>query len=245
MSRIVRRPVTLFGFAFLLLLLPIWWRFCRPPVLPLLAQGPAHAQDFEVKAIRAGLDANALAAAGVSGASTTSLMHSVDQYLLAHPAELTSADSAYANALVESDRLQRLIQSGLGTEQDVTTYQSQSAALSTSTVQRDAALDAIFNTGAAGLTQGQRLALSKIRANRNWNLAIEFMTVDRSEPEWVNLRGTLAYERISGQDGVSLDPEAQAQLATWRADPTVAAAATSLGTNLSAVTAAWNAATHD
>ena len=59
------------------------------------------------------------------------------------------------------------------------------------------------------------------------------------------VREALANERISAADEVQLDPAVATQLATWRADPSVSVAATSLGTNLSSVTNAWNAAMHE
>lgn len=245
MSRLIKKPFTLFGLAFILLLIPFWWRV-RAPVAAML-QGPpqVHAANLEVATIRAGLDAKALAAAGMSAPGVSPLVSAVNTYLLAHPADLSSADEAYGNARREVDRLQRLIQSGQGTQEDVTAYQTQKAALTAATSQRAAALNAIFEAGTAGLTQGQRLALTKIRSNRNWEVAIEFLPVERSGADWVRVREALANERISAGDGVVLDPAVASQLAIWRADPAVASATTSLGTNLPAVTSAWNAAMHE
>jgi hypothetical protein len=247
MSRIVRRPVTLFSFAFFLLAIPIWWHF-RAPILPLpaYAQGQQHAADLEVSTIRAGLDAKALAAAGVSAQATTSLVQALNTYLLAHPADLSAADTGYANARRESDRLQRLIQSGQGSAEDVTSYQTQSAALASATTQRQTALDALFNAGTANLSEGQKATLSTIRANRaSWDSPLEFLTVDRSQQEWVHLRDCLANERIAIELPDTLDQGMQAELATWRAVGAVASASTSLNANLASVTAAWNAAMHE
>jgi hypothetical protein len=147
---------------------------------------------------------------------------------------------------VESDRLQRLIQSGQGSQEDVSAYPAQSSALSTATAQRQAALDAIFNAGTASLSEGQRTTLSTMRANRAaWDSPLEFLTVNRSQLEWVRLRDCLTNERIAIEYPDTLDQEMQADLATWRANQTVAAAIASTGSNLAAVTAAWNAAMHE
>lgn len=245
MSRLVKKPVTLLGLAVVLLLIPIWWRIRAPKPALLQGQPPAHAANLEVSAIRAGLDAKALAAAGTSAQTTPTVVSAVNTYLLAHPADLSAADEAHGTARREVDRLQRLIQSGKGTQQDVTSYQIQKAALEAATSQRAAALSAIFNAGVAGLNESQRLALAKVRANRQWEVAIEFLTVERSEADWIRVREALANERISAADGVQLDPAVASQLATWRADPAVASATTSLGSNLLSVTFAWNAAMHE
>lgn len=242
MSRVVNKPVTLCGLAGVLLIVPIWWRFTPAPTPAPLAP-PLQAANLEVNAMRAGLDARALAAAGVSAESTTSVISSANQYLLAHPSDLPAADAAYATARSESDRLQRLIQSGQATPEDVTAYQTQSAALATATSQRQAALDAIFNAATEGLTSPQRTALSTLRANRALSEAsLEFLAVERSQSEWLQLRECLANERIAVELSDTLDQEMQAQLATWRAVSAVATAKSNLDTNLSSVISAWNAA---
>ena len=73
MSRKVKKPIALFSLAFIIVLIPIWWRL-RAPTCRIAAQGPqpAHAANLEVNAIRAGLDAKALAAAGLTAQATTS-----------------------------------------------------------------------------------------------------------------------------------------------------------------------------
>jgi hypothetical protein len=247
MSRRARARTSLFGFAILVILVPIFARIRVPHLLRFLHfQAPAHAQDLEVDAIRAGLDAKALAAAGVSAQSTSTIITNVNAYLLDHGTDLSLADSAYAGARNESDRLQRKIQSGQGTQEDVGSYQTQVAALATATTQRQAALDAIFNAGTANLSEGQKTTLSTIRTNRAaWDSPLEFLTVNRTEIEWVHLRDCLTNERVAVEYPDNLDQAMQAELGTWRANQSVAAAITSLGTNLSSVTSTWNSAMHE
>lgn len=69
--------------------------------------------------------------------------------------------------------------------------------------------------------------------------------MNRSEVEWVRLRDCLTNERVAVEYPDNLDQAMQAELATWRAAQSVAAAITSTGTNLSGVTAAWNSAMHE
>lgn len=243
MSRIARRPVALFSFAVMLLAVPLWW-FPRPSLSPLPAPGPApsHAANLEVVAIRAGLDANALAASGVSGSAATTLVQTTNQYLLEHSLELAAADEAFVNARREVDRLQDLIQTGHGSEQDLVSLQAQEAALAAAGSQRETVMAAVYSTSVVGLPNEQQAVLTKIRANRRWSLPLEFLVVERTEAEWVRVRDCLAHERIATGKGMPVDPTVEAQLAAWRAEPTVALAAVNLSTNFSTVAAAWNAA---
>jgi len=249
MSRLARARTSLFGFAFVLLAIPLWWRFhWSPAPLIVAAQAPGHAgsNDLEVDLIRAGLDAKALAAAGLSANTATVLAQATITHLAANPTALAAADTAYATARRESDRLKRRIESGTGSGEDVASYQTQSAALEAATAQRQAALDAIFNAATAGLTQSQRTTLSTIRANRVLSDApVEFLTVNRTQVEWVQLRDDLANEHIAVKYSDTLDAHAQTQLATWRAVPAVASAKAGLDTNLAAVTSAITSATSD
>jgi hypothetical protein len=247
MSRRARARTSLFGFAVLLILVPIFARFRVPHLLRFLhIQAPAHAQDLEVNAIRAGLDAKALAAAGVSAQATSTIVTNINAYLLDHGNDLSLADSAYAGARTESDRLQRKIQSGQGSQEEISSYQTQAAALATATTSRQAALDAIFNAGAANLSEAQKTTLATIRTNRaSWDSPLEFLTVERSQQEWVHLRDCLTNERVALEYPETLDQGMQAELATWRANQAVAAAIASQGANLSAVTNAWNTAMHE
>jgi hypothetical protein len=247
MSRRARARTSLFGFAVLLILVPIFARFRVPHLMRFLhLQAPAHAQDLEVNTIRAGLDAKALAAAGVSAQSTATIITNVNAYLVDHGTDLSLADNTYASARTESDRLQRKIQSGQGTQEDVSSYQAQVAALSAATTQRQVSLDAIFLAGTANLSEGQRATLSTIRTNRAaWDSPVEFLTVNRTEVEWVRLRDSLTNERVAVEFPDNLDQQMQAELASWRANQSVAAAIASVGANLSAITTAWNSAMHE
>lgn len=69
--------------------------------------------------------------------------------------------------------------------------------------------------------------------------------MNRTQTEWVRLRDCLTNERVAVEYPDNLDQAMQAELATWRASPHVAAAITSTGTNLPGVTAAWNSAMHE
>jgi len=245
MSRRARARTSLFGLTFLLIGIPFWWlRVPRlpAPVMVKVALPPTPPADFPSTLIRAGLDPKALAAAGVSSSSVSSVLSAAATQINASPTALSSADDALATARTQVDHLTSLIQSGHGTQDDITALATANSNLATATSQRQAALDAIFSSATANLTDGQKTALSKIRSNRSWDLSLEFLVVDRDESQWVQVRDALANERIAVSLPDSLNQTAQSNLATWRADPAVAAAKSSLDANLSAVTGSWNSA---
>ena len=75
--------------------------------------------------------------------------------------------------------------------------------------------------------------------------ALEFLVVDRSEAEWIQLREGLANERVAAKLGQAPDPIARAALAEFRSHPLVAAARANLDANLAVVTTAWEQAASD
>lgn len=241
MSARARRHTTLFSLGILALLVPLLWKsglfaaVFAAPAAP--TPTPEH---FEVVLIRSGLDAKALAAAGVSSGSIASVLQAASAEASEAPSALSQADATYATWRVEADRLERLITAGKGTQEDVAAYQTAKANLASATSARAAILDGYFAAGIEGLASGQRTALTKIRANRSWELPLEFLVVDREEAEWVQVRDALANERIAVDLPDTLSQAAQQSLAGWRANASVAAAKASFDANLASVTSAWN-----
>jgi hypothetical protein len=256
MSRRARARTSYFGLAFLLIGIPIWWlRVPHPPtaiaasampVPVLLPPVPLDAlpppADFPSTLIRAGLDPKALAAGGVSSQSISTVLAAAATQMNSSPTALSIADDAYATARTQVDHLTSQIQSGHGTQEDISALATATADIATATAARQDALDAIFNAATQNLTQAQQLALSKIRSNRSWDLPLEFLVVDRPQEQWVAVRDALANERIAVDLPGTLNQAAQAGLAVWRSDPAVASAKSSSDANLTAVTASWNSA---
>ncbi|MFN0007217.1 MAG: hypothetical protein ACKVXR_04855 [Planctomycetota bacterium] len=249
MSRRARTHTSVLGIALLFLAIPLWWGSSslggsgsggggnEPFVVP---------ADFQVKLLRAGLGADALAAAGVSSGTIISVLQAAADQLNAHPGDLASADASLVAARVESDRLRAKIQSGQASQEEISAYQSASSSLASATTARQAALDAVFTAATANLTAPQRAALTQIRANRavdhSKDFPIDFLVVSRTEAQWVALRDALANERLAVQYPDLANEVAQQRLATMRSDGSVAAARTSVESNLSSVTTAWNTA---
>jgi hypothetical protein len=245
MIEIVKKPVTLFSFALLLVVLvPVSLRLARlgaaAAASPPATMSMPTSADVASTMIRAGLSAEALTAAGVTAQQVDGVVAAFQSAVAASPQLLPTADAAYAAAKTESDRLRRLIESGQSGE--VSQYQSQVQALATAMAERQSALDTFTSSAVAGLTQTQRTDLTALQGNRDWEVPLEFEIVERTEQEWVALRKALDNEKVCAKYGTAPSVSQQALLATLRANQKVALAKANLETNGSAVEAAWTSA---
>lgn len=248
MSRRARTHTSLLGLALVFLAVPLWWAGSR---VGDAASDAEHAPfvvpaDFQVKLLRSGLGADAIAASGVASGSVLNLLQAAADELNAHPSTLDAADTAYGAARVESDRLRAKIQSGQASQEEIASYQTQVSNLAAATAQRQTTLDSVFAAATANLTSPQRAALTRIRANRavdhSKEFPIEFLVVERTEAQWVALRDALANEKQAVKYPDTLNEAAQTLLASARGDASVASARASLTSNLASVTSSWNTA---
>ncbi len=192
--------------------------------------------------LRVGLDPQALAAAGASPGAASGVVADAVEHLATDAAALALADSAFAQARAECDSLKRIIQSGRATPQQLAAYQAAKLQRDQARAQRQELLQQLFDAATDGLTTGQRNALATIRGNRDWDLPVEFLVVDRSEAQWIQLRDCLANESIAQEFGEDPDPQAQAFLAQARSNPFVALAGANLQASLDLVSSAWEEA---
>lgn len=193
--------------------------------------------------MRVDLGADRLAAAGVSTQATTGTIDTAIAKV--GQVALESADASYAAAKPTADALQRKIQSGLATAEDVTAYQQASSQLTSATAARKSALDEVFNAGITGLPADQRALLTTIRANAGWKLPVQYLTVNRSEADWVKLRDYLDARRIYQEAGEAVPAEVTAFLATVESAAAVSKAKSDLDAGLATIQSAWNAAVTD
>ena len=251
MSARARTHTSLLGLAILALVLPLWWSAHNAEAStdtdPSAGGGggtPSFVvpSNFKVKLIRAGLDTQALAAAGVPSQGIHAVLQAAADHMNANPSAISGADATFAAAQVSADTLRRKVQSGLATPEEVSACQSAIAALASATSARQAALDATFNAATAGLSSEVRARLAMIRSNRSWGLPLELLTVERTEAQWVALRDALSNERIAAELSEEPDGAAQALLTAARSNGTVSAAKAALDTNLASVTTSWNTA---
>ncbi len=195
--------------------------------------------------LRAGLDPEALTAAGLSAGAVTTLISDAYGHLVDSPGVIDLADAAYAQAKPECDRLERLVRSGRANPEEINACVAARMAVTLAESQRESLLGDMFSAGTWGLSEAQRSTLAAIRSNSNWDLPTEFLVVDHTEAEWVQLREALANERIAAKLGEDPDPGAQAILAQFRSNPLVAVARANLDANLDVVSSAWDQALVD
>lgn len=244
MPRVVHSPVALFSFVALLIAVPI--------LVSLSSKGPLAAPQGQMSTttkraalIRAGLGAEALAAAGLTSQQASTLVGHGESLLAGEPTRLSAADAAYSSARVTKDALERKIQSGLATQEEVASFASASSALASAEADRAAALASLVDAATASLSEGQRALLSTMHSNRERGLSPAFLTVNRTDAEWLALRNALSNEVISARNGDEANATCQSLLSTVRANETVAAAKSAHDANLATVTSAWDSATSD
>ncbi len=193
--------------------------------------------------IRTGLDAEALAAAGLSAGNVNTVVANAYEHLIGVQPLLELADGAMADARRQTTSLKRVIQSGRATEQQINAYPVAKVALAQIRTERHALLGGIFEAATDDLGENHRAALSAIRANRNWKLPVEFLVVERTQAQWVHLRDCLANERIAAAlDDEEPDDQVQATLAELRAQPQVAIAKANCDAGLDVITDTWEQA---
>ena len=203
------------------------------------------ADELAAAMLRIGLGPAQLTAAGGSPSTVATVVDDCLDDMIADPAVIELADAAFAGWKQQCDLLKRVIQSGQATSEQIDTYAAAMTQLALAEAQRHSVLNGLLSCAAASLSESQQSTLAAIRGNRNWDLPIEFLTVDRTEAQWVQLREALANERISAKLGQQPDPEAQALLQQLRGNPLVATAKANLDANLTVVTVAWEQAIED
>lgn len=207
--------------------------------------GTSQSVSLGVVLHRTGLTPEAIAAAGLGAAGTVSIGGAAQ---LAHAGLVTSLrelDHAVGQARNARDAAERKIQSGKASAGEVAAFPGLEQAFASASAARDSAVNGLFASAAAGLSPTQRATLAAIRANAQWKLPTEFLVVDRTEAEWVELRAALANERIAARNGEAPNPQCQALLGAARANPAVAAAKTALNANLASVKQSWDEVTGD
>lgn len=201
---------------------------------------PANTEDAALM-IRVGLGADALTAVGVRGADVASIVAAALAYEAQGPA-LGSLDASYAQAKTTVDRLRRLVRSGRGSQEDVSTLAQAKTDLENAESARQAHINAMRAAGMAGTSAGVRAAVETIYANQSWRLPTVYLVKDRAQADWVALRDALATKRISENYGEPFDQAAQDTLAGVDAETEIATAKVNLDTYMAAVQTAWNEA---
>ncbi len=201
--------------------------------------------DFKVKLLRAGLTPRALAAAGVSQGSVLPTLQAAADQMNGAPTAMDNADASYRSARAAADALAAKIQGGTASQEEIASYPSAKTALESAEAARLSVLDGYFSSATANLTANQRAALVTIRGNRALGFPEEYLVVTRTEAQWLALRDALSNERQAAELPDMASEAATQLLTTFRADPAVSFASTSVETSLTQVTSAWNTAAGD
>lgn len=210
---------------------------------------PSHAaaarpdpSDADVAAalVRAGLGPESLASSGVSTDGTAAVVGDARSHLDTHYTLLETADASYAHARQDVERLERVIQGGAVTPENLAELSTARSQLSSAAAARQLVLDEVFASAVAGLAAGQVQTLSALRSNRSWDVPIQYLTSARTEAQWVQLRDALSSVRFAEE--YNEQPDAGSQQTKLNADsqPAAAVALVNLQVNLATVTAVWN-----
>ena len=257
MARLARTHTSLLGLLAVLLVVPIWLsaRASDTDAASGTSKGPSTGKpaaavhpiptDFKLRLLRAGLDAESLAAAGVPAQSVLAALQASADVMNAAPSALAAADQGWAERRVAADALERRVRSGLATEEEASALIDARTGLEIAAAARASILDGYFAAATAALSAAQRERLTQLRLNRSWDLPPEDLVASRSEAQWVALRDALSYERTSAELGESPSQAAQTLLQSVRAEAAVAAARSAVQANLTSVTSAWNTAAGD
>lgn len=205
---------------------------------------PPTPHEVAVALTRAGLDAASLTAAGLASNQITAMVAEAHEHLLENMDDLRLADEAWASARREADRLEALIRAGGGNGEDVQALAAARATLENESSARDGALAGLFSAATDELGQGPVGLLTTMRQNREagWDLPVEYLTLTRTQAQWVALRDALANVRISANLGEEPDGECATLVAGASAEGSVASAKTSLDAHLATNAAAWQSA---
>lgn len=222
--------------------------------LPRLAISPAFAglliaampsiaaADTADSLMRAGLGPDALAAAGISSGEVATLIADAETYIDANSTELSDADADYVSLRAEVDALRRKVRSGQASAEEISSLATKQSQLATAESDRESAIEAIFDAATDSLSAAEKTALANIQANRTWATPIEFLVINRTDQQWLDLSEALTNEAVANEEGTAVEAACANLLLTERAKTEVASAKTNFDANVSAVTTAWNTA---
>jgi len=205
---------------------------------------PSDAARAAALLARLGVSPESLAAVGAAPQEAAAIVLLADAYFLSYPDELQSADQALGAARAEESRLMRLIQSGEGTEQDVSALGAARAAVTQTESNVALALGIAKAQVLSGLSEGQKLGIERIRQNRTIYgdaMPVAVAADVWTDAEWINARAGLTSVEQAESYGVAPDSGAE-DVAKATMDRVPVAAAADNMADLAQVKAAWDSA---
>ena len=208
---------------------------------PVVVETTSPGRKLDVALRRAGIEPDALAAAGVGTTALGSLIARADTWFVASGEALQQADALLGEARVRRDELQRLVRSGLAEPADVIALAQAKTAHDAALAERDSVLQALFAAATEGMDGSRVATLAQIHANSKWKPPVHFLVEEREEATWLRLRDSLANERIAPRFEEDPDPDVVAFLTAMRARQAVAQAHANYEAFHAALLASWQA----
>ncbi len=209
---------------------------------PSAETGPMSSHELRTMLVRAQLLPDSLAAAGVEPSQVGVLITAARSELDEQLQTLRRVDALRQQHQSAVTMYRQLVGAENPTPQDRQLLAQAETDLKTATQQAESVISAIRAAAEATLTTDQVQALAAIRTNKGREVPIEYIVVERTDQEWVELREALANVRIAAKHGVAPAEEALARVARADADPTVTIARADLDSRTTAIQQAWDAA---
>jgi hypothetical protein len=200
--------------------------------------GPATPAEVELALARAGLTLRTVAAAGLNAQQVGAAIADASAAVRANIEDLRTADIAAGQARTSVNRLESLIRSGVATEQDLTTYAAEQAALETAVAQSASVIAAILADAAESMSPEQLGLIQTMAANGHWDVPLQYRVVNRAQSEWLSLRDALANVKIATRMGEDPDAAAEQVLTAADENTTVGSAVAGLA-SAQELAAAW------
>lgn len=193
--------------------------------------------------VRVGLDADAVAAAGLSVEDAATLVANTAQALVDAKPAITLADADVMATRAVALPLERKLVAGTANESDLAAWPAAKAAMDSAIAQRDSMLDALFANLATPFGNEKLLVATAIRTQAAiWrDVPAPYRATVRAEADMLALREALAAERIALRNEEEVPQEVAQLLAGVRAEPAIASAITAWQTNAPTIKATWAA----
>lgn len=207
--------------------------------------GGSSATDDEVAfwLSRAGLDPAALAVSCVPHTAVDEVVAGARGHLETGLQGLVDAETAVASAQAAAASLERLVQTGQASPQQIAALPGAHSALADARAAMETRRAALFAAAADPLETAQEQRLSAFRTARlqGWDLPLKYLPMEQTEAQRIALRGAPAHMKTAERYGLEVAASATTTINTANADAAVVAAGQGLAT-LDAVTEAWNEA---
>lgn len=195
---------------------------------------PAQPQEIGAVLILAGIDPESLAAAGFSGTDCDAIFDNAQVYCLQSD---RMTDFSLAHKAVNEAKA-RAVKPPVQGQGDLPTVAQAQGTL-------DDLREAAFTFLMTGRNPDKTEVLRKIRANKQtWKISEPYLAIDRTDAQWLALRGALAAQRFAARKGIELAQAPAAVIAEADANQTVALAKIDFASNLAGVKQAWDSHTH-